>query len=100
MAVGSCREAATDHSPGLQPWVTLPHSNTPSQRVAGFEDEDENEAPQEWRQRRWWCQHVSRIEVKLWAMVYNRFALDPMARACLTRATKRRFPVRLDLSWR
>jgi hypothetical protein len=27
-AVGFCREAATDHSPGLQPWVTR-SQNTP-----------------------------------------------------------------------
>jgi hypothetical protein len=29
--------------------AVLQHSNTPSLRVAGFEDEDENEAPHEWR---------------------------------------------------
>ena len=35
--------------------AVLQHSNTPSLRVAGFEDEDddedENEAPHEWRQK-------------------------------------------------
>jgi hypothetical protein len=76
MRLGLGRAAATDYSPGLQPWVdrlkrTRPgsganpadagcnsqlarYSNTPTLRVAGFEDEDddedENEAPYEtWR---------------------------------------------------
>jgi hypothetical protein len=67
-----CHEVATDHSPGFNPGLTLGYSNrtkrpestpnpahagcnsklaqyskTPSPRVAGFEDEDENEAPHE-----------------------------------------------------
>jgi hypothetical protein len=40
--------------PNWRSTPTLQHSNTPSLRVAGFEDEDddedENEAPHEWRQ--------------------------------------------------
>jgi len=76
MRLGLSRAAATDYSPGLQPWVCCSkgpcpestpnpadagcnsklaqYSNTPSLRVAEFEDEDddedENEAPYEtWR---------------------------------------------------
>ena len=79
--------------------VVLQHSNTPSLRVAGFEDEDddedENEAPHEWRQKGWsygrlwlgdhrpyriWCPfraHRTKTAnpgLKPWAKFFRRFA--------------------------
>jgi hypothetical protein len=40
-----CFRSPTRYAGAIPNWRNTPHSNTPSLRVAGFEGEDENEAP-------------------------------------------------------
>jgi hypothetical protein len=106
-AVGFCREAATDHSPGLQPWVTRTQKHALKvasevlgwcQRGSTIEDCDirptdrintpsPEQTPRPPLSGRLICLHHPGL--KPWAMVYNRFAVNPTGSRAKTRRAGR-----------
>ena len=80
VSVGFCREAATDHSPGLQPWVR--QIQTRALKVApdvgaigGINTTFPEHAPRSPLSGRF--HSLPSPGLKPWAIMYNRFAVNP-----------------------
>jgi hypothetical protein len=70
--------------------AVLRHSNTPSLRVAGFEDEDENEVPGEWRPNVW--ERVGQGQVNYLEEFYSIVRANCESAEPTSRRTKMIFP--------